>query len=427
MAKRANGDGSIINKGRNKWEVQLSFGKNPVTGKTERISKTVCGNKADAKKVLEELRMQRSNGLSFDSSKVKFGEYLDKWLSKRERQGLAASTLDDDRRICQVLKKKLGSVKLQDVDLYMVDELYRTLEDERGISPRRLRKYHVILNMVMESAIDYDLIVKNPCRRAKLPKADPVDRRALEPFEFGLLTKAVADDWQTEIEAFRAKENRQIERGNDGKRHFVVALSRFSHLAAVQIGLATGMRLGEVYGLEWGDIDFEKMELSVSRTLGIDGETKPPKTKAGIRTLSVDPVTISMLRELKGIQTAALSTIEIDVTDESPVLCSNTGGWANRHNHQRWWKEWKESHFPNLADLKFHELRHTQATRLLAAGTDIKTVQARLGHSSASVTLDFYAHASRDNDKKAAALISSMMEQSDGQPVDGKGGESIAV
>ena len=90
----------------------------------------------------------------------------------------------------------------------------------------------------------------------------------------------------------------------------------------------------------------------------------------------------------------------------TPVCCTDVGGLYDPTNFERWWSSFRKKHgFPTL---KFHELRHTQATQLLANGVDVKTVQARLGHANASVTLNWYAHAIPENDVEAAAVVGSL-------------------
>lgn len=90
----------------------------------------------------------------------------------------------------------------------------------------------------------------------------------------------------------------------------------------------------------------------------------------------------------------------------TPDCCSDKGEFVNPTNFSRWWRGFAEkSGFPHL---KFHELRHTQASQLIANGVDIKTVQGRLGHASATLTMNQHAHALPENDRKAAELIGTL-------------------
>ncbi|MEG1827083.1 tyrosine-type recombinase/integrase [Gordonibacter sp.] len=87
---------------------------------------------------------------------------------------------------------------------------------------------------------------------------------------------------------------------------------------------------------------------------------------------------------------------------------------ATVRGFQRWWRPWRTER--GFEGLKFHELRHTQATQLLANGVDVKTVQNRLGHSDASLTLNWYAHAVPENDKKAADLVGNLFASKPVEP-----------
>ena len=98
----------------------------------------------------------------------------------------------------------------------------------------------------------------------------------------------------------------------------------------------------------------------------------------------------------------------IKVSGSTPVFTSGTGGYLNPSGFSRWWREFaKEAGFEGL---KFHELRHTQATVLLANKVDVKTVQTRLGHANASITLNLYAHAVPENDRDAADLVGDLFK-----------------
>ena len=177
---------------------------------------------------------------------------------------------------------------------------------------------------------------------------------------------------------------------------------------AIRIMLATGVRRGEACGLTWGTVDFKQSQICIRQSLSAAVKIKHPKTDNGIRTLFVDAETMEHLKRWKQFQKTALHLVikkgvPVTQNDDTPVVCSDIGDWLDPTNLGRWWSDYRETiGFPTL---KMHELRHSQATLLLGSGVDVKTVQARLGHSKSSLTLDQYAHAIPENDKAAAELM----------------------
>ena len=179
-----------------------------------------------------------------------------------------------------------------------------------------------------------------------------------------------------------------------------------SFAIGVRIGLATGMRIGEILGLLWDSVDLDAGTIVVRRSLSRKSGLKEPKTKAGVRTVSIDAKTIWHLAKWKREQADILSRISVEQGDLTPVCCNGFGKLYDYYMFWRQFKEFKEE--AGFPDLVLHELRHTQASLLLGNGVDVKTVQKRLGHARASITLDTYAHAIPENDKKAAELVGDL-------------------
>lgn len=152
---------------------------------------------------------------------------------------------------------------------------------------------------------------------------------------------------------------------------------------------------------------------SLNKTDGI----KLPKTKAGIRAISLDKATVESLKRWKTYQATALARIDKKASGATPVFTNGKGEYIDPSGFSRWWRKFKtDNDFP---DLRFHELRHTQATVLLANSVDVKTVQTRLGHANASITLNLYEHAVPQNDRAAADLVGDLFS-----PVESKEGEA---
>lgn len=157
------------------------------------------------------------------------------------------------------------------------------------------------------------------------------------------------------------------------------------------------MRRGEVFAVTWENVDLDRRTIRVCQSITYQRKVKTPKTQAGIRTLAM----------WKARQATELARIGVKQTERTPVCCSDTGGWYRIDNFERWWGVWRKEH--GFEGLKFHELRHTQATQLLANGVDVKTVQTRLGHANASITLGWYAHAIPEKDHEAADLLGNLL------------------
>ena len=120
------------------------------------------------------------------------------------------------------------------------------------------------------------------------------------------------------------------------------------------------------------------------------------------------PFVVAHLKMWKDVQKSELIKLGIKQNDETPVCCNEKGGFMNLSNFERWWREFRTN--AGFEGLRFHELRHTQATQLLANGVDLKTAQDRMGHANGAITLNWYAHAVPENDEKAAQLVGEIFK-----------------
>lgn len=408
-------DGSLIPRGRGKWEVQLSLGKDPVTGKYRKVSRTVNGTKAEARKVRDQLRRELDDGVKLDAGKVTLSEFIETWADAKRIAGNASErTINVERRSLRHVEKHLGSVPINAIDPQMIESVYSKIKTETGLSGSTLNHIHIALKNVFKKAVDYDFILRNPCERVEAPRRDSVERRALDADEAARLLWCVDAEEARAYGELSEKEARQMERGKAFGRTFIRGMVPVSYVLAVRIGLATGMRRGEVFGLTWGCIDFESKRLSVRQSVTNEGTVKPPKTRAGIRSVAIDGETARHLSAWKARQAVELRKFGVKQSDDTPVCCSNTGGYAGLANFEHWWSQFRKRN--DFDGLKFHELRHTQATQLLANGVDVKTVQTRMRHANAALTLNWYAHAVPENDDKAAQLVGDLFKAKPPEP-----------
>ena len=416
------------------WRICLSFtydeeqADGTAKKKRKRVTRIVEGTKTHAYEVRDQLIAELDDkGQTLDEvvqqqkeqekvDNMTLTKLIELWDAARRTASKASErTLTEDRKRLRHVERHLGNVPVKDITIQMVEQTYAAIRKETGLSGTSMNQIHTLLKNVFEKGIDYDYIYRNPCTRVTAPRRDKPNRRSLSAEEG---TDLLAEVEKSEAEAYRSldeKEERRAYRERLGiakERHFMRGLHDISCIMAVRIGLATGQRRGEVFALTWGDVDLDEGTIHVGHNVTYQDVVKTPKTDSGNRTIAIDPATVVHLRTWKERQASELAKICVAQTDETPVCCSSTGGRIRIDNFSHWWGIWRKEH--GFDGLKFHELRHTQATLLLANGVDVKTVQTRLGHASASITLDWYAHAIPQNDHAAADMLGSLLAGDDG-------------
>lgn len=412
----AYGDGSISQVSRGIWKVRVDFGKDPVTGKRRVVSRNVRGTKAEARKVRDRIRREHESGIKADAGKITLSEFVKIWAEAKRTAGKASDeSIKDDCGKLKHVEAYIGDVLLVEIDASTIERVYALIREERKLGGTSMNRIHSLLKGVLGKAVDYDMLLRNPCDRVEAPRKDDPERKALSIQDCKRLSEVLDAAEKEECASLNAKERRMEKLERTGTRSAVRGICNLSCLQAIRIGLATGMRRGEVLGLEWSCVDLEKRTIKVVQSRTKTGRNKAPKTKAGIRTIHIDAATIVRLRRWKELQTTMLKGLGIESDSDTPVCCSDKGDYVDPQNFERYWRMFRREH--GFEGLKFHELRHTQATQLLSHNVDVKTVQARMGHSNACITLNWYAHSVPENDKKAADLLGSIMETAHSEPL----------
>jgi integrase len=180
------------------------------------------------------------------------------------------------------------------------------------------------------------------------------------------------------------------------------------------MALMTGMREGELLGLKWSDVDWDRGQVHVQRQLqreNLDGKVLvPTKTKAGCRQIKLGQATLDRLVQHRTEQ-VSLKAAKSDRWEENDLIFPNTIG--KPENWRNMYKEYKRIlHKNNLPDISFHDLRHTSLSFLLDLGTPVNAVQHRAGHSKASITTDTYGHSMTHSETEAAERIEELISPS---------------
>ncbi len=351
--RRGRGQGAVFLRGDGRWAASITIG-HAATGK--RIRRTVYGStSAEVQEKLSELHSQRRAGRLTAATRQTVGAYLVSWLASVEPPSVRATTHLCYKCIIDThIVPRIGTVGLQKLTALDVEEMYAAMK-RAGCSPRRQQLAHAVLRMALKKAAKLRLVSRNVCEDVDAPKAPKATIRPLDRGQTDLLLASAAG------ERFEAL--------------FILAVT-------------TGLRQGELFGLQWPDVDLERGVLAVRQTLvEISGRlsTGQPKSQAGRRSVKLPKVAIDAILDHRKRMLAE------GHAGASFVFCDSEGGPLRKSNFER--RVWK----PLLAKaalphFRFHDLRHTAATLLLAAGEHPKIVQERLGHSQISLTMDTYSH-----------------------------------
>ncbi len=179
------------------------------------------------------------------------------------------------------------------------------------------------------------------------------------------------------------------------QRRFMLAAAGSAYGPIWIIFLSTGMRRGEVLGLRWQGVDWERGVLSIRQTVGVLGgktEIKPPKTKSSRRDVLVEPEVITALREHKATQNARRLTLGALWQNHDLIFPSFSGTPINPNNLDRDYDRWVKK--AGLPRIRIHDLRHSHVTLAIKEGANIKAVSQRVGHANVGITLGTYAHVS---------------------------------
>ena len=390
--------GSIEKRGKNSYRLTVSEGFD-LNGKPMIHRKTVHGTKKDAEVELAKFVTEVQNGLIIDGKSLKFSEFTEIWKRDYGSKELAPSTY---KRYCRMLETRLlpyfGHFYINKIKPTDIMKFYDLLEKDtqlvrkkgnngsktkKPLSGKTILEHHRLLRAMLHKAVYWQLIVANPAERVQPPKARKPKRKSY-------------DDEQTKI----LLENLELLSSEDTKYKVAIILTVF-----------TGVRLGELMGLEWQDVDFKNGIISINRSsqyladMGVF--TKVPKTESSIREIAIPEFIISLLEEYKLWYEEQKSIYGELWTDSDRLFVQADGKPMHPSTISKWFVKYVGQ--IGLPVINFHGLRHTNASLLVAQNVDIAVVSARHGHAQISTTLDFYVHPLLSHNRKAGYALENLL------------------
>ena len=386
--RAAQGAGSIRQRPDGRWEARFTVGSDPGTGKPIRRS-VYAATQKECRKKLSEITAAIDAGTYKNPCKMSVGEWLDIW-SETYLSGCKPRTVaiyKDHIRLH--IKPALGAIRLEALNTHTIQQFYNSLLCEHngrpGLSPKSIKCVHGVLHSALKQAARNDYIRFNPAEACTLPRAEKPAIQPLDEPQIADFLKAI--------------------RGHRFEDLFIVTLF-------------TGLRQGEVLGLTWDCVDFERGLLTIDKQMqlhqetGMDAYALVSTKSSKVRTIAAAPFVMAQLRRRKLAQlehrlAAGPAWVQSDL-----VFTDERGLHLTKSAVYRAFKKVAAS--IGRPDARFHDLRHSYAVAAIHSGDDIKTVQSNLGHATAAFTLDVYGHITDKMKQESAARMEQFIQSISG-------------
>ena len=325
------------------------------------------------------------DGIKADN-RQRFDGYCDYVIGLKEQRGVKHSTIVRYKELTTRIYSVIGHIKLCDLRVDHLNDLYTSLSADGlnkktggKLSTKTIIEHHRLISTVLEQAFKERLVVFNVARQAELPRMEKKDVNYFQP---------------EQIEAIRnALENEQ---------------PKWKML--VHLLLITGARRGEILGLKWDKVDFEKNRIYICNSIlyssdrGVYEDT--PKTEKSKRFVTLPLETVNELKAYKQYQAQEYLKNGIPYQLNGFVFSQIDGTAMHPDSVTDYLKKFSKKY--NLPHINAHAFRHTMASILYFNGVDSVSISKRLGHAQVSTTANIYAHIIEEADQRNADILSDI-------------------
>jgi len=374
--------GHLKKRSKDSWTIVVDLGRN-ADGKRNQKWHSIKGTKREAEAELVRILKSNEDGIYIEPNKTTVTEYLTKWLASIEAM-LGAKTFE---RYEEIINKhfipNIGHHKLNKLQPLHIETLYSDMlrngriDGKGGLSKTTVEHHHRVLKKALSKAVKWQYLGRNPCDAVDPPKPEKKD-----------------------IQTLTVEETQQFLEKAKGSNIYLPIL----------LAVTTGIRLGEVCGLRWMDIDLDNKRLSIRQVIGESRRygiiIKEPKTKNSKRSIALSKTTVEALRQYKAEVSKLRLQLGIGLKKEDLIFEKTPGDRLTPtrvSSAYNWF-----IHKNKLKRVSFHALRHTHATHLLEGNIHPKIVSERLGHATIGITLNTYSHVLPNMQEEAANKIDEL-------------------
>lgn len=373
--------GHIRERSPGRWAVIVDM-RDPETGKRRRKWHSFAGTKRQAQIECARLVSELSGGAYIEPSRTTLAVYLDRWLEHVKTQVSPRTHERYAELVHKNIAPVLGSATLSKLQPAQISMAYaKALKSGRrdgkgGLSARTVHHMHRILRQALQQAVRWQILARNPTDAVQAPKVERTRMRSLDLNETAIVLDAMRES-----------------------RMFVPVL----------LGVLCGLRRGEIAALRWRAIDLVRGELAVAASVEQTSKCiREKETKSGrARTVAMPSLVVEELRRHRARQTEELLRLGMRQGEDGHVVTRADGAPLQpRTLTHEWTRLFAKTGLPRI---RLHDLRHSHATHMLAAGVHPKIAQERLGHSNISITLDLYSHVMPGMQEDAASRVDATM------------------
>lgn len=389
---------SKIKKRGDSYLLTVSAGYNP-DGSQKSYTKTVhCDNPTEAKKQYNLFASETLQGkvLLAGTEIMTLYEFYQYWTKHHAEKNQELTTRNHNDNIFVRIQAALGHLRIDKIQprhiLSFIDQLTEPTagKDDKPLSPNTIKKHYILLNSLLNTAVQWEMIIANPCKKVTAPKQVKTHKQILSEEDLGTFLTA-------------------LDHHNSVK-----------HQLWILLAFTLGLRREEIFGLKWQDIDFSENTISIERAIvyvqGAGLVEKDTKSNSSYRKLSVPPDVMQLLvcwqDEVEAIHKRRTKRSKVVLLDHPTALdkwlfTQVNGTVAHPHSFNTFIRRFCKDN--DLEKISPHLLRHMSGSYLLKAGIDIAGISKKLGHSDKAFTMKTYIHSLESTEKQTALVMQDIL------------------
>ncbi len=343
-----------------KYKIDIPIGYSGT--KRIRHIETFYGGKKEAVLRENELKLQLRNNTYIKKNKMNIEDLMNEWLEAK-KSGIELKTYKSYELWSNKIINSIGSIKLKDLNVKILEDFYNDLRTNTTLSPKSIQEIYTTISMALNKAIKWGYIINNPNLLIDKPKVKQKEIQCYSPEEVETLIKVLKNE-------------------------------PLKYQAIIMLALDSGARRGELTGLTWNDIDFDKSLININKTTqylpGYGIFEKSTKSETSNRVIYITDATKQILKKYQFEQYQKRMLLGDKWQNSNRVFTTDYGADMHPDTPSKILEKIIQKY--NLKRITFHGLRHTSISLQISSGVQSQIVSKRAGHSSVTITDKIYSH-----------------------------------